>query len=129
MKKTDIDILKENTQLKEMPFRTPEGYFENLRESLTNSRGMTQSKQYSSKWIAISAAAAIAILITAGTLFLPPSSTDNGFTEEDYFVFSDDFSTDIIYSTSTLYAYSETLSEEEIIQYLIDTDYGIDDIE
>ena len=58
----------------------------------------------------------------------PPSINDE-FTEEDYLVFSEDFSTEVLYSASTLYAYTETLSDEDIIQYLIDSDWEIDDIE
>ena len=56
-------------------------------------------------------------------------STANEFTEEDYLVFSDDISTDVIYSASTLYAYTEEISDEDIIEYLIDSDWEADDIE
>ena len=80
-------------------------------------------------WTRFSIAAAIAVLVAAGSLLFRYPSSENEFTEEDYLVFSDEFSTDVIYSASTLYAYSENLSDEDIIEYLIDSDWEVDNIE
>ena len=128
MKTTDKDILN-NTRLKEMPFGMPDGYFINMKEVLRRTQQQTQSHGAGIRWSRISIAAAIAVLIAAGTTLLSLPSSKNGFTEEDYLVFSEDISTEVIYSTSTLYAYSEDLTDEDIIEYLIDSDWEISDIE
>ena len=129
MKTTVKDILKENTQLKQMPFSTPEGYFESLKQNLKDKGHDSRGIGTVAIWSRISVAAAIAILVTAGAILMSSPSTANEFTEEDYLVFSDDISTDVIYSASTLYAYTEEISDEDIIEYLIDSDWETDDIE
>lgn len=129
MKTTEKDILKENTQLKQMPFSTPEGYFESLKQNLKDKGHDSRGIGTVATWSRISVAAAIAILVTAGAILMSSPSTANEFTEEDYLVFSDDISTDVIYSASTLYAYTEGISDEDIIEYLIDSDWEADDIE
>lgn len=129
MKTTVKDILKENTQLKQMPFSTPEGYFESLKQNLKDKGHDSRGIGTAPIWSRISVAAAIAILVTAGAILMSSPSTANEFTEEDYLVFSDDISTDVIYSASTLYAYTEEISDEDIIEYLIDSDWETDDIE
>ena len=129
MKTTVKDILKENTQLKQMPFSTPEGYFESLKQNLKDKGHDSRGIGAVAIWSRISVAAAIAILVTAGAILMSSPSTANEFTEEDYIVFSDDISTDVIYSASTLYAYTEEISDEDIILYLIDSDWEADVIE
>ena len=129
MKTIDNDILKSNPQLKAMPYSTPDGYFESMKDGLLTIKTQQQSHKRRTGWIAISAAAAIAAILIIGASLMNPPSINDEFTEEDYLVFSEDFSTEVLYSASTLYAYSETLSDEDIIQYLIDSDWEIDDIE
>ena len=129
MKTIDNDILKNNPQLKEMPYSTPDGYFESMKDGLLTIKTQQQSHKSHTGWIAISAAAAIAAILIIGASLMNPPSINDEFTEEDYLVFSEDFSTEVLYSASTLYAYTETLSDEDIIQYLIDSDWEIDDIE
>ena len=129
MKTTDKDILKDNARLKEMPFGTSEGYFQNLKKNLKSIPKEQSDKRISPTWSRISATAAIAIIAAAGAILLSNPSSDKEFTEEDYLVFSDDLSTDVIYSASTLYAYSEDITEDDIIEYLIDSDMEIDDIQ
>ena len=129
MKTKEKDILKDDKALKEMPFNTPEGYFESMKLGLKDKKLVDGKISNNTGWTRFSIAAAIAVLVAAGTLFFRHPSSENEFTEEDYLVFSDEFSTDVIYSASTLYAYSENLSEEDIIEYLIDSDWEVDDIE
>ena len=127
MKTTGTDILKDNAQLKKMPFSTPDCYFEDLRHNLKTQQRENTRKNLGRGWELT--AAMITLLLTAGTFFLARTGTDMDFTEEDYLVFSDDISTEVIYDSSQLYAYSESLTDEEIIQYLIDTGWEIEDIE
>lgn len=129
MKTKEKDILKDDKALKEMPFNTPEGYFESMKLGLKDKKLGDGKISNNTGWTRFSIAAAIAVLVAAGSLLFRYPSSENEFTEEDYLVFSDEFSTDVIYSASTLYAYSENLSEEDIIEYLIDSDWEVDDIE
>ena len=128
MKTTGNDILS-NEQLKKMPFSTPEGYLEGMKHNLKTHIGESDMKKHTQRWTAICTAAAIALLVTAGAFFLTDSTRGADFTEEDYLVFSDDISIEAIYTTHELYAQSENLSEDEIIQYLIDTDWEVDEVE
>ena len=129
MKTKEKDILKENTQLKQMPFGTPDGYFMSLKNKMRNIPQEQKNNKIGVIWTRISTAAAIAILVAAGAMLLSHPSSDNEFTEEDYLVFSEDISTDVIYSASTLYAYTEDMSDEDIIEYLIDSDWEVNEIE
>lgn len=129
MKTTDKDILKDNARLKEMPFGLPDGYFESMKKALKETKQQAPDHATGLRWSRISIAAAVAILIVAGSILFCLPDAKNGFTEEDYLVFSDDISTEVIYSTSTLYAYSENLTDEDIIEYLIDSGWEIDDME
>ena len=127
MKTTETDILKDNGLLRQTPFSTPEGYFENVRQTIKDRQGKESGS--SRNWARFSIAACIAILLAAGTLLLTNAHSDIDFTEEDYLVFSDDLSTEVIYDSSVLYAYSEDFSEEEIIEYLIESGWDADEIE
>ena len=62
MKTTDKDILKDNARLKEMPFGTSEGYFQNLKKNLKSIPKEQSDKRISPTWSRISAAAAIVII-------------------------------------------------------------------
>ena len=110
MKNLDKDILKDASELKEMPFSTPEGYFEGLKKELKAIPGQQGApvKVFRRKkfvWAA-SIAAAIAILVTVCTTIF-----DRQQRYEDF------------------YASADILTNEDIIEYLIYTGTEIEDLE
>ena len=127
MKTTETDILKEDIRLKEMPFKTPDCYFENIKDKLKVQQ-TPLTKGTVIHW-GRSVAAAVAILLTGGAILLSLQKSNVDFTEEDYLVFSDELSTEVIYSTSTLYAQAYTYTEDDIIEYLLNSDVEVEDFE
>ena len=121
MKTKEKDILKDDKALKEMPFSTPEGYFDNLQSSL-----LLKSVKQKRRWPAyIAIAASIALLIAAGGwLMLNNSPTD--FSQEDYIVFSDEMTNTIMYEEDLWYA--DAATEEDMIEYLIYIGTEIDEL-
>ena len=119
--KIEKDILKSNPHLKEMPFGTPEGYFDELKSQMkvcqepaaVHKPGFGRFTAY------IATAAAFALLLAAGGFFLNRSN-EMDFTQEDYIVFSDDMTNTIIYGCEDLYA--DALTEDDIIEYLVYSD-------
>lgn len=88
MKKTN-DIL-ENTELKKMPFQVPEGYFENFSVEVAPRPTIVRRL---TPYLAV--AAALAIMVTAGTFFLGRGGAKNEI------------------------ACAEEISNEDIVEYLI----------
>ena len=115
------DIL-DNKSLKTMPYKVPEGYFEELKDNLR------PVVRHGSPWRKVSytaIAATVALLIGAGA-FLLKSEAETDFTQEDYLVFSDDMTNTIFYSDDELYA--EAVTEDDIIEYLIYIDTEIEEL-
>lgn len=132
MKNSDKDILKE-TGLKKMPFSTPEGYFEGLKKELKMIPAQHSAPKVTGIWMRLarysSIAAIFTALIAAGAFFLDWSDNSDYFTEEDYIVFSDDMTNAIIQEYSDIYADAETMTDDDIIEYLIHSGIEIEDIE
>ena len=97
-----------------MPYDVPEGYFEGLRQSLSQKRERQQIMwpRY------IAAAACLAFLVAAGGWFLSSKSQPD-FSYEDYIVFSDEMTNTIMYEEEQWYA--DAATEDDMIEYLIDT--------
>ena len=114
------DILN-NKSLKTMPYDVPEGYFEGLRQSLSQKRERQQIMwpRY------IAAAACLAFLVAAGGWFLSSKSQPDFF-YEDYIVFSDEMTNTIMYEEEQWYA--EAATEEDMIEYLIYIGAEIDEL-
>ena len=113
------DILNSHlSELRKMPFRVPEGYFEGLQDSLrideTHAPGEARSflgrmAPYASM------AAAFAIMVTAGTAILKNVTEKSDMTYEDYIVHSEIM---IIDEEETEDTYQEA-DAQDIVEYLI----------
>ena len=127
MKDFRHDILKDPS-LKECPFTTPEGYFDDLKKRVVRYSQPVQTPVQQSRKIIMtmtSVAAAFIIMIAAGAFFLSHNSQDDMFTQEDFLVFSSDITDDLLFDT-----YAETdIMEDDIIEYLIYSGESREDIE
>lgn len=117
------DILKDNISLKEMPFVTPEGYFDRLKKDLkTGSKERGVQKQFT-PYLAL--AAMFALLVATGGFFLERTTGDE-FSQEDYIVFSEDMTNTIFYESDEQYA--DVVTDDDIIEYLIYIGTEIDEL-
>lgn len=127
MKTQDNDILKQDGNLKEMPFSLPEGYMESLRKELkTIPQRNTKKIPIFNRIIPyVSLAAAFAMIVTIGG-FILEKTTQQDLSYEDYIVFSDDMTNTLLYEADELYA--DALSDDDIIEYLIYTGVEIEEL-
>ena len=123
------DILKDCTELKQMPFSVPEGYF----DSFKNANAVPVAKRVSlwNRMVPYVAMAAVFVsLVAAGTFFLERSTPQYQMTEEDYVMFADNMMNTIAYEMEYGDQIAEAdLSEEDIINYLIYTGVSTEAIE
>lgn len=123
------DILKDCTELKQMPFSVPEGYF----DSFKNANAVPVAKRVSlwNRMVPYVAMAAVFVsLVAAGTFFLERSTPQYQMTEEDYVMFADNMMNTIAYEMEYGDQIAEAdLSEEDIINYLIYTGVSAESIE
>ena len=116
--KNERHILKDSKELKSMPFTVPEGYFENLKTELKMIPKQQTKPAKVVKWKPFvrfaSIAAVVAALITAGA-FLLDKGDDTGFT--------------VIQEETDYFADLQSLTEDDIIEYLISTGVELEDIE
>ena len=123
MKRYDNDKLK-NPKLREMPFTVPEGYFSDFKEKVSVSKGYARSSRQNRRYIAI--AASFALLLGIGFGAVRGLTKTDEYNEIDLMVLSD-ISAESYYD---LLSYEEgELTEEDIIDYLIDSGHDIDDLE
>ena len=127
MKTQDNDILKQDGNLKEMPFSLPEGYMESLRKELKTipQRNTKKISIFNRILPYVSLAAAFAMIVTIGG-FILEKTTEQDLSYEDYIVFSDDMTNTLLYDTDELYA--DALSDDDIIEYLIYTGVEIEEL-
>ena len=127
MKTQDNDILKQDGNLKEMPFSLPEGYMESLRKELKTipQRNTKKISIFNRILPYVSLAAAFAMIVTIGG-FILEKTTQQDLSYEDYIVFSDDMTNTLLYDTDELYA--DALSDDDIIEYLIYTGIEIEEL-
>lgn len=119
--KKENDILKDCMELKQMPYKVPEGYFESFK-----AEAVIPAVRKFSFWNRMAPYAAMAavfvFLVTAGTLLLEKSVPQYQMTEEDYLMFSDNMMTSIAYEMEFGDQLADAqISEEDIINYLIYT--------
>jgi hypothetical protein len=123
------DILNNRSaHFREMPFCTPEGYFEQTKAEI---KRQTTAPKVVSLWDRVSphlsVAAAFIIMLTAGTFILERTSSEDDMTYEDYLVHSDMLiSTE--YDNESYYA-EANMAEEDIVEYLIYTGMSAEAIE
>lgn len=124
--KTEKDILKDNPSLKEMPFSTPESYFEELKSQMRVCSRPEVANRPAFRQFApqIALVAAFTLLLAVGSLFLAKDQ-ETDFSEEDYIVFSDDLTNTILYGSDDLYA--DLATEDDIIEYLINSDINLEE--
>ena len=123
------DILKDCTELKQMPFSVPEGYFESFKKE--NSMPVCRKVSLWNRIAPYAAMAAVFVfLVSAGTFLLEKSSPDYNMTEEDYVMFADNMMNTIAYEMEFGSQIAEAdLSDEDIINYLIYTGVTAEHIE
>ncbi len=129
MMKQGNDILKDCTELRQMPFTVPEGYFETFKAEASKSK--VRRLDFRTRIAPYAAMAAVFIfMVTAGTFLLEKSVPQYQMTEEDYMMFSDNFTTTIAYEMEYGYQLAEAeISEDDIINYLIYTGVTAEEIE
>ena len=114
MKTNDTDILRDSPELKTMPFKTPEGYFDAFRESMCRPQ-----PKVISLWNRLTPYAAVAavfiFLVSAGTFILEHATPQQEMTQEDYILFSDNLMNII----EDEYEAEPQLADADIIDYLI----------
>ena len=114
MKTNDTDILRDNPELKTMPFKTPEGYFDEFRQSMCRPQPKVVSL-----WSRLTPYAAVAavfiFLVSAGTFILEHATPQQEMTQEDYILFSDNLMNII----EDDYEPEPQLADADIIDYLI----------
>lgn len=116
------DILENmSAELRRMPYRVPEGYFEKLSSSLRHPGSAVGGRRSFLKVIApyASMAAAFLAVVTAGSLLLKNTLQQDSMTYEDFLVHSDyvisgEYEDDIS-------VIENEIDENDIIEYLIYT--------
>lgn len=128
MEQKDMDILSNSPNLKEMPFSTPEGYFDKLKDDLRK----PQPRQVGT-WERVSPYAAVAavfvLLVSAGTFILEKSTPSVDMTQEDYILFSDNLTNTIGYIHSEPQIADAEIYDEDIINYLIYSGITVEEVE
>lgn len=132
MKNSDKDILKETDILKEMPFSTPEGYFDSLKKNL-KAIPLQQSApakviQWKKTTRFAAVAAAVAAMIIVGSIIFEKPQGYEAIDDEDYIAYSDEL-TSTTFTDEELYAEADELTIDDIIEYLIYTGIELEDIE
>lgn len=125
--KTDKDILKECSELKEMPFGVPEGYFESFRSRMTPALEAEKSS-YGRFSPYLAMAAMFALMVTGGTFFLRNTTPAEEFTQEDFVMFSSNLTNTIYYEDTDHLADAE-IADEDIIEYLIYSGISAEEVE
>lgn len=114
MKASDTDILKDNLELKKMPFSVPEGYFDAFKEAMCRPQAKIVSL-----WSRLTPYAAVAavfiFLVSAGTFILEHTTPQQEMTQEDYILFSDSHMNII----EDDFEAEPQLADADIIDYLI----------
>ena len=123
------DILKDCTELKQMPFSVPEGYFESFKKE--NAMPVCRKVSLWNRMAPYAAMAAVFVfLVSAGTFLLEKSSPDYNMTEEDYVMFADNMMNTIAYEMEFGSQIAEAdFSDEDTINYLIYTGVTAEHIE
>lgn len=116
------DILKDNPQLKQMPFEVPEGYFADLKAT---AKSLRRDKSSNSKVpFRLAVAAVFTALLAGGGFFLYNAPIEN--MDSEFFYYPDEIAVAILEDYYGSYAHVQEISQEDIIEYLI---YMGDDIE
>lgn len=127
MTEFENDILR-NERLKENPFIVPEGYFTTLKDTVVKypRSELVPRKENRNIFITLlSMAAMFVAIVTAGTFFLSKATPEETYSQEDFLVFSNNITDEMLYET---YADAEIM-EDDIIEYLIYSGESVESIE
>lgn len=126
MDKMSKDILAETSNLKEMPYSVPEGYFGLLKAEI---KARPQKTAWTRLMPYVSMAAVFIFLVTAGTLILQRFTPAEDLTQEDFLVFSPNALNIEYYSEETNQYAIAGIEDEDIIEYLIYSRISAEEIE
>lgn len=114
-----------------MPFSVPEGYFDEMRDKVKMTARSAEMERHTYKGtiLKISVAAILAAVVTIGLMMFQKTEVEDPFTEEDYIVFSDCMTSTIYEVDIDMYADAYAMTEDDILEYLIYSDYTIEEIE
>lgn len=105
--------------LRKNPFSVPEGYFSDCQKKALKNIESGNRHLVIWRWIGPVAAAAMILLIAGNYIF--KNSLQEEYSKEDYMVFSSEF-INTVYDMTDEERYAEAeISDEDIIEYLIET--------
>lgn len=117
MTENNKNILR-RPELKAAPYSLPEGYFDDLKRRVTEHAKPAETPGKERRKILmtiLSVAATFIIMVSAGTFFLSRVTPDDIYTQEDFLVFSNNITEELLYN-----AHAEAdIQEDDIIEYLI----------
>lgn len=125
MKIDGNDILK-TRELKECPFSVPEGYFTTFKKDMLAAERQKSGIEWRRLGAGIAVAASLALLVTAGLQTSRREDPQEMIDSIDLMVFSD-MSTESYYDLVAIYD-EEDLTEEDIIEYLINSETSLENI-
>ena len=125
MKIDGNDILK-TPELKECPFSVPEGYFTTFKKDMLAAERQKSGIEWKRLGAGIAVAASLALLVTAGLQTSRRGDPQEMIDSIDLMVFSD-MSTESYYDLVAIYD-EEDLTEEDIIEYLINSETSLENI-
>lgn len=126
MKIDGNDILK-TPELKECPFSVPEGYFTSLKKDILSAQREKNGFEWKRIGAGIAVAASLALLVTASLQTSRREDPQEMIDSIDLMVFSD-MSTESYYDLIAIYE-EDDLTEEDIIEYLINSETSLENIE
>ena len=126
MRTDDKDILK-TPRLRENPYSVPEGYFSTFKKDVITRKEPKKTIDWKKFGYGIAAAASFALLAVTGVRLAETNDIQEEIDIIDLIVFSD-MSTETYLDLMAVYEEDE-LTEEEIIEYLINEETSLEHIE
>ena len=127
------DLLQSMPELKKMPFRVPEGYFESAMGQAKSHSLRNGNKLWSKIYPIASMAAMFAVIAVTGTLILRNglfgTNESQQMQMEDYLVYSGYDFTSLDYQAENNQLAEADIDSEDIVQYLIYTGISVEDLE
>jgi hypothetical protein len=126
MRTDDKDILK-TPRLRENPYSVPEGYFSTFKKDVITRKEPKKTIDWKKFGYGIAAAASFTMLAVTGVRLAETNDIQEEIDSIDLIVFSD-MSTETYLDLMAVYEEDE-LTEEEIIEYLINEETSLEHIE
>lgn len=120
---TEKDILKSAPELKEMPYRVPEGYFDRLKAEVKSSVPESDGRRrpFVARLAPYAAMAAVFVfLVTAGTFLLERTTPLEQSEMDEFYFYSYMIPVTDPYTVESIQvAQYDKVAEEDIVEYLI----------